>query len=427
MQKILSRDSIKPSSPTPPHLRFFKLSLLDQLAPRMYTPLLYLYPKDNTPSLDDASKSLRLKASLSEILTSYYPFAGRLTEDRLSIECNDEGIEFWEAQIACEISEIIKKPEGEALDLLFRPGIAYSSSYSGSLVVVQVSFFDCGGTAISVCITHKIADGSSICAFMNDWAAQAIQSREKVSPVYIAKSISYSPNEPISVPEILLQEGTCRTKRFSFDASKIDKLRATAKSSQVQSPTRVEAVTGLIYGCLIATSMAKSGISRPSILIQLVNMRPRVVPPLPEGSIGNFTWYFTIVTGNERVMMKSLVGDLRKGLEQLCDKNENDLRVNEWVSAIHVGMKEVKTLFDDLEVYRCSSFCSFPFYEADFGWGRPALVRMARNVVKNVFVLIGTKEDGGIDAWVTLEEQDMAVFQNEVALAFDSLDPVASI
>jgi hypothetical protein len=47
--ELVSRETIKPSSPTPSHLRIYPLSFLDNIAVRKYIPLLYFYnqTKDN--------------------------------------------------------------------------------------------------------------------------------------------------------------------------------------------------------------------------------------------------------------------------------------------------------------------------------------------------------------------------------------------
>ncbi|KAK7350253.1 hypothetical protein VNO77_08612 [Canavalia gladiata] len=69
--EIVSKDTIKPSSPTPHHLRDFKISLLDQLAPpSFYVPVLLFY----SAITDFKTVSNKLKASLSDVLTIYYHF-----------------------------------------------------------------------------------------------------------------------------------------------------------------------------------------------------------------------------------------------------------------------------------------------------------------------------------------------------------------
>nr|GFB64762.1 acylsugar acyltransferase 3-like [Tanacetum cinerariifolium] len=110
LHTIVSREIMKPSSPTPSHLKTYNLSMFDQLAPDAYVPLVIFYPNYSNIDLNSRLKLLDMKKSLSQTLTQYYPFA------------------------------------------------------------VQVNQFACGGIAVAVSLSHKIADGSSLCNFFNDWA-----------------------------------------------------------------------------------------------------------------------------------------------------------------------------------------------------------------------------------------------------------------
>ena len=90
--EIINKQTIKPSSPTPIHLKNYELSLLDQLAPVCYGPLLFFYSINDQikhRKLTSVSERFQLlKRSLSEILTRFYPLAGRIKDTNASIECN---------------------------------------------------------------------------------------------------------------------------------------------------------------------------------------------------------------------------------------------------------------------------------------------------------------------------------------------------
>jgi hypothetical protein len=80
--EIISKECIKPSSPTPPSLKTYKLSLLDQVVPSAYIPMIFFYPMNKSIShsvVDIVSqRSHLLKQSLSNTLTRFYPFAGKI-------------------------------------------------------------------------------------------------------------------------------------------------------------------------------------------------------------------------------------------------------------------------------------------------------------------------------------------------------------
>lgn len=62
-------------------------------------------------------------------------------------------------------------------------------------------------------------------------------------------------------------------------------------------------------------------------------------------------------------------------------------------------------------MYRFSSWTRFPFYETDFGWGKPTWVSTTSIPMRNIVILMGTKTGDGIEAWITLNEDVMAEFQ----------------
>ncbi|XVF13581.1 hypothetical protein REPUB_Repub08aG0219600 [Reevesia pubescens] len=90
--EIVSRQTIKPSTPTPSDLKTFKLSLLDQISPGVHGNMTFFYPSDGTIDsiADDFSeKSKLLRDSISKTLSLFYPLGGRL-QDAAIIDCNDE-------------------------------------------------------------------------------------------------------------------------------------------------------------------------------------------------------------------------------------------------------------------------------------------------------------------------------------------------
>ncbi|KAA0044622.1 salutaridinol 7-O-acetyltransferase-like [Cucumis melo var. makuwa] len=149
--KVLSKENVMPSSPTPPHLKTFQLSLLDQFSPVLYAPLIIFYPMDNKddPRHHQSHEELMatLKSSLSKTLSHFYLLAGRIVDK--SIRCSDEGAVFIEATVSCSMSEILKQPNNEFLMKLIpcserctKPIEEYAH------VIVQANVFDCGGIAI---------------------------------------------------------------------------------------------------------------------------------------------------------------------------------------------------------------------------------------------------------------------------------------
>ncbi|PON77156.1 Transferase [Parasponia andersonii] len=68
--EILSIDLVKPSSPTPAHLRDYKLCLLDQFIPEFHGAIIFFYSNSYTIQNDKNHYCRILKKSLSETFAS---------------------------------------------------------------------------------------------------------------------------------------------------------------------------------------------------------------------------------------------------------------------------------------------------------------------------------------------------------------------
>ena len=92
-----------------------------------------------------------------------------------------------------------------------------------------------------------------------------------------------------------------------------------------------------------------------------------------------------------------------------------------------IKIKEWLHKVDTINFYTISSWCKFPLYEADFGWGKPTWVTVGDLFqFPNIIILTDTRDGDGIEAWVSLTEEDMAIFEtNQELLTFGSLNPSA--
>ena len=68
--QVVFKGSIKPSVPTPDHLRHYQLSFLDQIKPSYFMPMILFYSQEaQTNILTKEQRSDTIKKSLSEALT----------------------------------------------------------------------------------------------------------------------------------------------------------------------------------------------------------------------------------------------------------------------------------------------------------------------------------------------------------------------
>ncbi|XP_022726134.1 BAHD acyltransferase BIA1-like [Durio zibethinus] len=425
-------EAIKPSSPTPINLKTFKLSLLDQMTPVTYIPLIFWYRAEaasNDKFSETQERSRRLKKSLSETLTRFYPFAGRISNSL--IECNDEGVDYIEARVNCLLQDILKKPDGQVLTKFLPIKTESTEAATGRILLVKVNFFQCGGMAIGVSISHKIADLCTLGKFVNSWAATTRGSSEVVFPEFGCAASFLPPTDlSFTMPAMEFNHQRAAMRRLVFDASKISMLKARSASRGVPQPTRVQAVAALIWKCgMVASTSNLGGFTKPSVLRQVVNLRKRLKPPLPENSVGYLVSYFTVQTQDSEMELQGLVQQLKNGIREFSENYVKKLQGTEAISTIFEAAKEVGNLSKryDIDFYNCLSWCGFDLYEADFGWGKPIWVSVAGATTPNIFLLMDTRDGEGIEAWVALTEPEMAFFEhNEELLTFASVDPSVS-
>ena len=285
--EIISEQNIKPDSPTPSHLRNYKLSGLDQLVPQFYVSLVFFYTDSQLGTGVPISDRIQhLKQSLSETLTRFYHFTGKV-KDHAGIDCNDEGAYFAEARVNFCLPDIHRQPDDK---LIHRLVSSFESntidSESGCYVVmIQVNVFSCGSIAISTSISHKLADGHSYLIFLKGWMA-TYSGSSVLNPSFIALSL-FQPNpSSINISPPLLSESQSVTRRFVFDSLAISVLKIKAASAALitRQPTRVEVVSALLWKCARSASRTRHGFQRPSFLLPMVNIRSKSSPPLPNNS-----------------------------------------------------------------------------------------------------------------------------------------------
>ncbi|XP_004511244.1 epi-neemfruitin B synthase L1AT-like [Cicer arietinum] len=427
--ELVSRETIKPSSPTPPHLRIYPFSFIDNILVCV-VPLIFFYnPNDNN---DQNSKISQLKKSLSLVLSKYYCFAGRF-KDNITIECNDQGVPLLVTKIKNKLSEILQNPTENLLNPLFPDELQWTDTdKTAALISIQINCFECGGIAISICISHKCGDAATLFNFMNDWSSINKKLEEKEEGLLIlpfslldgGTTIFSQKNLPIVPETVHMREKSVVCKRIVFQPSMIKFLKEMATSSSIHSPTRVQVVIAWIYKHVVSAM----GLNLKTVPFSIaVDLRKRMIPPLSEKSVGNLIWFLTTFPDKEEMEVKDLVCKIKEGLSEFCNVCPKLFggRDEDSLSSIHEFLKKItEPKTKKGTVINFTSWCNFPIYEADFGWGKPTWVTTYRCSWKNLIILMDTSDRNGVVANVNLEENVMAKFEHEVELLqLASLNP----
>ncbi|KAJ4702258.1 vinorine synthase-like [Melia azedarach] len=437
--EMISKECIKPSSPTPCHLKNHKLSLFDLYLPPIYVPIVLYYPFNQDTNLspsqihDIISARLQmLKQSLSEILSSFYPFAGKI-KDLLSVDCNDEGIYFVEARVKSSLSEFLNHPDNSLITKLLSDDAKwFGAPVPGNYVAgVQVTTFACGGIVVGAFVSHMIADGTTFSWFLKSWAAATARNNNNntnieqviIHPKLDAVSLLPQNDQANGYPREVCSSAVFTshikfdnfiTRRFVFDASAIANLKAMVKSrssSGVQNPSRVEVVTAFLTKSIITALKSKS---------EYKNYK------------GNFVWMASAELrkdDKETDQLHGLVSQLREAITKVNGDFVNSLQGDEGVRNFLEAVKhESETCASAADNIVFTSWCNLGFYEIDFGWGKPAWASVyglaGQTHSHNLIVLMDTKLGNGIEAWVYLPQEDMATLElDKQLLQFASMDP----
>ncbi|KAK9233427.1 hypothetical protein WN943_023677 [Citrus x changshan-huyou] len=435
--QIISTEAIKPSSPTPKHLRTYKLSLPDQLCSKLYAPLVFFY-STNCKQQDLRKKSDLLKQSLAKSLTHYYPFAGRLI-DSFSVDCNDHGAAFIDANVGCDISKFLQPPDMELLQQLIPPSpqLLKLDISERELLAVQVNLFNSGEMAIGVCFSHGVADGSAIFNFMKMWGEitrGVINDNDNIcNNNFVLDCTSLFP--PVNFPQpyqFTSPQSSCNIvfKRFLFDGKKIAALKEKMNKELMGNnfddslqATRFGVASALIWGAFIAIARERKREIHNKLyshaMYYTMNVRNKTNPPMIPRCMGNIFWFARAewsLAENDAIEVASLVREVIKAKRM----GREVMHSNE-----HLGfIKDMEETWEDSRSFVLTSVVGLPCYEVDFGWGKPVWFSVGPFLLLDFAILSSTSDGEGIEAWVVMFKEDMDKFEQEPSIkAYASSNP----
>nr|GME04047.1 vinorine synthase-like [Ipomoea batatas] len=379
--EVRSKEMVRPSSPTPQNLKNYKLSFIDQLALNVRVPFVFFYDSSSGAYSHDHTID-ELKKSLSKTLSLMYPLAGRVKEDKVTIECNDEGVEFIVADVAEIMSCLLENPEMEKIKQLIPIGKVYEPHPVGkALVAVQVNRFSCGGMGFGVFVSHAIADASAVAIFFETWASI---NRGCADTSAIERSVK------MAAEAIEQEEKDMIVKRFVVPANGIAQLREEliCKENKGVSSTPVShrGVNGVSMG---GSDKRNSSHSNCAVILHGELAEQDGAAAAAKMSRELSLRSQRSLRGGEsrhRRNRRSIGDSLRAVNDGAARKiyGEGGLLRSAFVR----GHEMVRNKGCSTTLYT-SSLCRQPYYDVDFGWGKPRLVV---NLLKNSTVLF-------LDTW----------------------------
>ncbi|KAI4318714.1 hypothetical protein MLD38_032388 [Melastoma candidum] len=394
-----------------------KLSCIDRLQFPGYGPFVFFFNATGLTREWMLSEGVdRLEKSLSEVLTLFYPLAGRYCEEDSLVRCNDEGVEFVVTTVDAELGQLLRQrfnPE------MIRGLSIYRSNLAGDspLVAIQVNVFECGGLAINISVSHLMGDMQAISMFMNSWA---VASRDGVRRVTVHPDFNSSVRFP-SLEGMRVRVPPPKTgKKFVMHMFRFDEgsLRNDFGASRV-----------VMVSALISTAILNSvdrarnrQLPHSFSVVHSINLRGKTGSPIATDYFGNMVTHAVIrsTVSNDAALELSRMADLiRIGLSDARGKYSKVTSDEEICSMV---VKDREDMFRDSgsRLVLFSSWCRFPLYENDFGWGKPEMVTSI-SMPFRVAYLMDRKSDKGIDALISLSEDDMMLFKRDPNIISSSL------
>ncbi|KAK1359236.1 hypothetical protein POM88_043710 [Heracleum sosnowskyi] len=259
-------------------------------------------------------------------------------------------------------------------------------------------------------------------AFINAWAsASRVGVHEVIPPSFVLPSkIPVRPSSGIFklVPHVDANSKLV-TQRYVFNKNAISALKLKAKAPVGNDNSRenanqfwvskVEVVSAIIWKALISIAREKHGHLIPSVMVQNLNLRGRTSPLMPDNTCGNF---YSVATARStpdqsNIELHFLVALIRDAIRRtIHGYSKSELDSDEFFSTVtskfNEARDEMQRPVGESHFIWCSSWCKIPFYEADFGWGKPSWISNACRIAEMV-TLQDTKSGEGVEAWVTLK------------------------
>ncbi|KAG8371816.1 hypothetical protein BUALT_Bualt12G0002500 [Buddleja alternifolia] len=432
--KITFQEStlVFPSQQTPDQKKSIFLSNIDQIL-NYNVPTVYFFPanKDFPPEI----VSKRLKMALEKVLVTYDFMAGRLQlnqeSGRLEIDCNAAGTGFVVASSEFSLDEI-----GDLVcpNLGFRQLAVQSldnlSSVNGNqpLCIIQVTSFKCGGFAIGMSVNHILLDGMSAKTFNENLASQAFDDKPlSLIPFHDRRLLAarspplvsfphpefFKPDAPaISGPPVFdCKKEELDFKIFKLTPKEINSLKDKAKpssetiSTTAKIPSSLSVVAALMWRCKALSCGVDEHINkeRVSTLLNVVDLRSRLNPPLPPSYCGNavLVAYASEECGNiEKGPFSKLVEMVSEGPKRITDEYAKS--VIDWLE-INKGLPNGE--------YMVSSWLRLGFDQVVYPWGKPVHSGPVVNHRKDICWIFPTV-DGMINALVSLPPEEMKRFDS---------------
>ncbi|KAG5380755.1 hypothetical protein IGI04_028597 [Brassica rapa subsp. trilocularis] len=386
----------------------------------------------------------KLKLSLSLVLRSYLPLAGRLishpNEPKPSIVVSqNDAVSLTTAETDSDFSLLSSYGQRPAWELhTLIPDLPVSDD-SATVLSLQITLFPGQGFSIGVAAHHAVLDGKTSTMFVKAWAHTCKRDNTVVAPLpetltpsldrSLIKDTTGLDEQMIKIVRSLNDDGRIVGRRRNLSSipawergddgvfatlvlsrGDVERLRERVENES-SSPSELLHLSTLVvayayvWTCLVK---ARGGdMERPVSLLFVADFRERLDPPLPATYFGNCMFpagCFNSKTAGDFageggfVAAVEMLSGLVKGLSS---------------RKIETIAEEFKIGFDCVGVTSqlgsLAGSTRLGVYESDFGWGRPVKVDVVSIERNTISMAERRDESGGIELGLCMKKAEMDI------------------
>ncbi|KAG2575454.1 agmatine coumaroyltransferase-2-like [Panicum virgatum] len=404
------------------------LTVLDKANFDTYISVIYAF---RPPAPGNAA----LEAGLARVLVEYREWAGRLGVDaqgNRAILLNDEGARFVEATADVALDSVMPLEPTPAV-LALHP----SGDDAVELMLIQVTRFACGSLVVGFTTQHIVADGRATSNFFLAWSQATRGAALDPVPVHDRESF-FRPRDPPLVEfehrgvefkpyEKHVVESQSHAggddeeevvvQKVHFSREFISRLKSRASAGLPRPYSTLQCVVAHLWRCMTTARGLDEGQST-SVCIA-VDGRARMSPQVPDGYTGNVVlWARPTATAGELVAkpLQHAVGLINREVARINDGYFKSFI--DFAGSDAVGKERLVAAVDAAEMVlspdiEVDSWLRIPFYDLDFGGGRPFFFMPSYLPVEGLLILLPSfVGDGSVDAYVPLFSRDMETFKD---------------
>eukprot|EP01018_Ginkgo_biloba_P026919 Gb_17585 [translate_table: standard] len=396
---IIATEVVAPALPMQHHR--LPQSNIDLILPPVNVSVFFCYQNRATTKPSFASVVASLKKSLSEVLVSYYAFAGRLVTNsngEPELLCNNEGVEFSEAYADIRLAQVdFHNPDATVEGKIVPSRSPFPDENNDRVAVfcVQVTKFKCGSVVVGCTFDHRVADAHSANVFMVSWSE--VCRNQSISSIPTFRRSLLNPRRPprynstiddmsITMSSLMAESGNIdpspplASRFYYIEAKDIDMLQALATQNGTKKRSKLEGFCAYLWGVINAPANDEEdkeeigSIKRMCRVGVVVDGRRRLEKVKVGATyFGNLVSlpYAEACVGEVREKPLSWRAEMVHRAIKVATNEEHFRSLIDWVE-MKRPEATLSKLYHDVSAVVVSSGLRFPISNLDFGWGKSA-------------------------------------------------------